>query len=135
MFCNVLEKYHSFPGFTLVLGSLFQFQSTEKPYTFLHGITTSLYLTQQWEEGHILDDTRLFGANRILSDTQAIYAPGTRKLFSYFTELLESPERSGTHILISSSMRWLPRSACNCTCVAIAIFPRGPQSLPGNAQA
>ena len=39
------------------------------------------------------------------------------------------PSDQGPTFLISSGMRRLPRSACNCTCAAIAIFPRQPQTL------
>jgi hypothetical protein len=98
MLCNVLEKNHSFPGVTLLLGGIFQYASTKQPYALLPRIVASSYLIRQWGEGHILDDTGLFGTNGLISQTQYAYLPGTSGFFSYLTELLESPKRSGTHI-------------------------------------
>ena len=96
MLCNVLEKYHSFPGFTLRLGSICQYMSAKKLYTLLIGILASSYLIRQRGEGHILDDTGLFGANRIIFQHRDVYLlSGAREFFSYLTGFLENPERSG----------------------------------------
>jgi hypothetical protein len=98
MLCNSLENYHLFPGFTLLLGSLCQYVGAKQPYAFHPGIVASLYLTQHWGEGRFLDDTELFGANGIISHQRFVLAFGSQEFFSYFTELLESPERSSTHL-------------------------------------
>jgi len=99
MLCDVLEKYHLFPGFTLLLGSIFQYVSPKQPSGLLPGIVALSSLIQQRGEGHTLDDTGSFGAKRIFHHIFGIYPlPGTPEFFSYLTELLESPERSGTHI-------------------------------------
>ena len=61
----------------------------------------SSYLVWQQREGHILDNTGLFGffgLDRIIYHNQTIYVPSTPEFFGYLTEFLESPERSGTHI-------------------------------------
>ena len=98
--CNVLEKCHSLPGFTLLLGGILQYTSpTRQQYYFGAGIAASSYFIQQWGEGHILNDTGFFGASGIISHTNGAYLlPGTLEFFSYLAVLLESPERSATHI-------------------------------------
>jgi hypothetical protein len=97
--CDALEKYHSFPGFTLLLGSLCQYVSTKQPHTLVSGIVVSSYLIQQRGEGRTLDYRGSFGANRTISRNGAIYLLlNTPEFFSYLTKFLESPERSGTHI-------------------------------------
>ena len=99
MLCDVLEKYHSFPGFTLLLGSLCQYVSAKQCYTLAAGIVVSSYLIQQQREGHILGTRGLFGDNRIISRNGAIYLLlNTPEFFSYLTKFLESSERSRTHI-------------------------------------
>jgi hypothetical protein len=99
MLCNVLDKYHSFPGFTLLLGSLCQYVGAEQPYTLGAGIVASSYLIQQQGEGHILDNTGLFGAYAITSSHEDInLLNGTEEFFRYLTEFLKSPEQSVTHI-------------------------------------
>jgi len=104
MLCNVLEKYRSFPGFTLLLGGIFQCMSVEKPYTLDAGIVASSYLIQ-WQqedlEGRILEDTGFFGVHKRMTNSRmnTLYLPpNTPGFFSYLTEFLESPEQSGTHI-------------------------------------
>ena len=99
MLYDVLEKYHLFPGLTLLLGSIFQYVSPKQPSGLLPGIVALSYVIQKWGEEHTLDDIELFGAKRIFHHISGIYPlPGTPEFFSYLTELLESPERSGTHI-------------------------------------
>jgi hypothetical protein len=91
MLCNVMEKYYSFPGFTLLLGGLCQYVGAKQPYTLCAGIEASLSLIRKQGEGYILDD---IGFEEI-DPLQGLGAP---QYFAYFIELLESPERSGTHI-------------------------------------
>jgi hypothetical protein len=99
LLCDVLEKYHSFLGFTLLLGSLCQYMSMKQPYTLGAGIASAVSYLFQQREGYIVDDIGLFGAKALIYHTQGPgYVPGTREFFSYYTELLESPERSGTYI-------------------------------------
>ena len=98
MLCGVLEKNHSSPGFTLLLGGIFQYVSTNQSFNVeaARGIVVSSYLIWRRGEGHVLDNTGLFGPNGIISRTNALYVlPGTSGFFRYLTELLESPERSG----------------------------------------
>jgi hypothetical protein len=97
MLCNVLEKYHSFPGFALLLGSLLCYTNEGQPVILLLGIITSLYLARQRGEGHILDETGFSEITGIHSNTPTIRA-GAPEFFTYFKELLESPERSGTGV-------------------------------------
>jgi hypothetical protein len=99
MLCDVLEKYNSFPGLTLLLGSIFQYVSLKQPFGLFPGIVALSYFIWKQGDGPTLDDTGSFGANRIFHHISGIYSlPGTPEFFSYLMELLESPERSGTHI-------------------------------------
>ena len=99
MLYDVLEKYHLFPGLTLLLGSIFQYVSPKQPSGLLLGIVALSYVIQKWGEEHTLDDIELYRAKRIFHHISGIYSlPGTPEFFSYLMELLESPERSGTHI-------------------------------------
>jgi len=91
--CSALEKYHSCPGFTVLLGSIlrytkFKHQSPE----FSPGLVASLYLLRREGEGDILDD---MGFSGVISSPYGL--PGTSEFFTYFEEVLENPERSGTH--------------------------------------
>ena len=98
MLCDVLEKYHSFPAFTLLLGSLFQYRDSKELDSYIaifSGIIASSYLVCQ-KEGHILQDIG-FPRVEIYSPHSYSWIRGTRQFFVYFTELLENPKRSGTH--------------------------------------
>ena len=102
MLCNVLEKRHSFPGVTLLLGSIYQYFRTKQSYYFGAGMAVSSYLIWQQGEGHILDDTGLFGPNGIISHNQTFYLPFRPSIllvFHYLAEFLHNPKRSGTHIV------------------------------------
>jgi len=93
MLYNALEKHHSSPGFTLLLGYILQYTNF-KPLLFFFpfGLVASLYLVRQQGEGHILDDMGVSGirqANAVMG--------GTLEFLFYFIEFLENPERSGTH--------------------------------------
>jgi hypothetical protein len=85
MLCEALEKYYSFPGFTLLLGSLFhtKLAGLGDPGSHLHLMEAHLYMIRHWGDGHIIEDSGF---------------PGDWDYAEYFVELLESPERSGTHI-------------------------------------
>ena len=100
MLCNVLDEHHSFPGLALLLGGLVQYVNTKQPNFVLPGIVASSYLIRWQGEGRILDDhTGLFAADGIFFQIQATHIiRETLTFFDYLTELLESPERSGTHI-------------------------------------
>ena len=91
--CDVLEKYYSFPGFTLLLGSLLHRINIKQPYVFPPGMVASLCLVRQCGGGHILDDIEFSGIDGIDS-----FLEGTRGFLTYLTQLLENPERSGTCI-------------------------------------
>ena len=92
--CDVLEKYHSFPGFALLLGSLLHpiFNTKQLP-TFPPGMVASLYLVRHRGERYILDDIGFSGISGINS-----FVPGTPEFLIYLTQLLENPERSGTQV-------------------------------------
>ena len=94
MLCDVLDKYCSCRGFTLLLGSILQFTNFQLPSSpyFPPGMVASLYLVRQKGEGHILDDTGLSG---ILSSNREL--SGTGAFLTYFMDLLRNPGRSGTH--------------------------------------
>jgi len=85
MLCEALEKYYSFPGFTLLLGSLFHTKLAGKGVlsSHLHLMEVHLYMVHHWGDGHIIEDSGF---------------PRDWDYVDYFVELLESPERSGTHI-------------------------------------
>ena len=90
---TVLEKYHSFPGFTLLLGSLLHFIiNTKQRDTYPPGMVADLYLVRRRGEGHILDDLGFFG---LITVHWHVFIAGTPVFLTYFTELLENPERSG----------------------------------------
>ena len=95
IFCNILGQYHSFPGFTPLLGSLLQCASAKRPHTLLPGIVASCHLIRKQGEGDILNDIGLVGMPVTYS---RIPAPQneTLEFIAYFAEFLENPERSGT---------------------------------------
>ena len=57
MLCIILEGNHSFPGFALLLGGIFQYVSAKQPSNITTGIKASSYLIWKRGEGHILDNT------------------------------------------------------------------------------
>jgi len=91
--CNILEKYHSFPGFALLLGSLFPSIEDIKKLTFPPGMVTYLYLVRQQGEGYLLDDIKFSGIVQVGGCVN-----GTQEFLVYLTQLLENPERAGTHV-------------------------------------
>ena len=92
--CNVLEKYCSFPGFNLLLGSLLHFaMNIKRRPIFPSGMLASVYLIRQRGGGHILDD---IGFSCICGI--AIIMQSTPKFLIYFAQLLENPEQSGTQV-------------------------------------
>jgi hypothetical protein len=86
--CNILEKYYPCPGFSLHLGGILQYRNTRKPFALLPGILAS-YLVHQPVKGQLLDV--IYSCYGFMS-----FTPHTPELFTYFAELLENPERSGT---------------------------------------
>ena len=78
--CNVLEKYHSFPGFALLLGSLLQSMNITQGYPFPLGMVTYLNLVRQRGEGHLLDDIGFSGMTEAHG-----YVTGTPKFLIYLT--------------------------------------------------
>ena len=90
--CDVLEKYHSFPGFTLLLGGLLEFtMNIKQRHTYPPAMEAYLRLVRGRGEGYILDD---MGLREIV----AIYGSklGVSEFITYLTQLLENPERAGT---------------------------------------
>ena len=92
MLCNTLEKYHSYPGFALLLGSILQYRNVKHQSIFPPGMVALLYLVRQQGEGHILDDMGLSGI--YASNSPVI---GAEAFFTYFIDLLRNTARSGTH--------------------------------------
>jgi len=90
--CNALEKYHSRPGFTLLLGSILQYTEHPSFIKISSGLAASLYLLRQEGNGDILDDMGFSGVIPTFGQPS-----GTPEFFPYFIELLENPERSGSH--------------------------------------
>ena len=91
MLCNALDKYHSCPGFTLLLGSIIHYTDLQyRDFPFPPGLVASLYLVRQQGEAHILDD---MGFSEIVATDS--YFAGTKEFLAYFI-LLENPERSGS---------------------------------------
>ena len=96
MLCNVLEKYHHFPGFALLLGGLLRYINANRSTISIHvwyGISASLYLVQK--QGHILDDVGFSGVRPLASYP---YLDAAQEFCAYFAELLKNPGRSGTHV-------------------------------------
>jgi hypothetical protein len=93
--CNVLEKYDSFPGFTLLLGSLFNFTSIKNMSIFSSppGMIAYLNLVRRRGEGYLLDAIGFSGINEAGGSMT-----GTLDFLTYLMELLENPERSGTRV-------------------------------------
>jgi hypothetical protein len=90
--CNVLEKYHSFPGFTLLLGSLFLSIKDKTLHNPPSGMIAYLNLVRRQGEGYLLDD---IGFSTIYE--AGGWSAGAPEFLTYLIELLENPERSGTH--------------------------------------
>ena len=119
--CNVLEKYHSFPGFALVLGGLLQsIMNIKERYAYPPGMIAYLHLVRRRGEGHILDD---IGFSGILAINRAI--AGTRTFLTYFAEFLENPERSGTHVFDQQRYTTAAKECLQlCLCSSL-IFSKG----------
>ena len=113
MLRNALEKYHSCPGFTLLLGSILQYRNIkQRLLLFPPGLVASLYLVRQQREGHILDDIGLSGIC-----TPTLRVTGTEEFLAYFVELLENPERSGTHAFDQQSYATAAAKECLELCL------------------
>jgi len=96
MLFNVLEKYHHFPGFALLLGALLRYTNRyESNFLIAPGISASLYLVRL-RQGHILDDVGFSGIWQTTPRSVTIQH-GTEEFLAYFAELLENPGRSGTY--------------------------------------
>jgi hypothetical protein len=96
MLCDVLGKYHHFPGFALLLGSLLGYRNRHKSKNLsAPGISASLYLVRQ---GHILDDVAFSGIWLATSRDSINNQSNIGALCAYLAELLENPGRSGTHV-------------------------------------
>jgi hypothetical protein len=99
MLCNVLEKYHHFPGFALLLGSFLWYanrDSDESIFRIASGIAASLYFVRQ-RQGDILDDVGFSGIRQTTPNGVAIQN-GIDAFCAYFAELLENPGRSGAYV-------------------------------------
>jgi len=93
MIFNALEKHHSSPGFALLLGSILEYTNLKQQFwSYPPGMVACFYLFHQQGEGHILDDMGFSGIDSTIGARI-----GTRQFLTYFIELLENPERSGTH--------------------------------------
>jgi hypothetical protein len=89
--CNILEKYHTIPGVTLLLGGLLQFiMNIKQQHIYPPGMVAYLYLVRERGEGYILDDIGFFSVHGLARQS-------THQFLTYLTQLLENPERSGTH--------------------------------------
>jgi hypothetical protein len=97
MLCNVLEKYHCFPGFALLLGSLLWYTTTDQPiFLIAPGIAASLFFVRE-QQGHILGDVGFSGVWRTTSHNYTSQM-GTEEFCAYLAELLENPGRSRTYV-------------------------------------
>ena len=91
--CDVLEKYHTIPGFTLLLGGLLQFimnMNIKEQHTYPPGMAAYLYLVRERGEGYILYDIGLSEPGD--SGIHGIAGKGTHQFLTYLTQLLENPE-------------------------------------------
>jgi len=102
MLRNTLAKYHSFPGFALLLAGLLRYMNAGGAESFFPEIVASLYLGRQQGEGHIFDDTGLSGLLESRPEAR-VCTVGALEFLTYFAELLENPERSKTHFFDSQS--------------------------------
>jgi hypothetical protein len=111
---NVLEKYHTFPGFTLLLGGLLQFIINIKPQdTYPPGMVAYLCLVRRQGEGYILDDIGFRGINGSRATL------GTPEFLTYLTQLLENPERAGTRVFDQQRYTTAAKEClqlCLCSC-------------------
>jgi len=83
MLFNTLERYHSSPGFTLILGNILQYTSLKQPSTFFPpGLVAFLYSVRQQGEGRILDDMGLSGIAAAYGEF------GAEEFLTYFKQLL-----------------------------------------------
>ena len=97
MLCNVLEKYHHFPGFALLLGGLLWYTNTNPSKTFTaRWIAAFLYFVRQ-RQRHISDDLGFSGFPKA-GFHYCILQYGTDQFCADFSELLENPGRAGTHV-------------------------------------
>ena len=94
MLSKSVEKYHSWPGFTLLLGSILHYTNMKHPsFTFPPGFVASLYMVRQRGEGHILDN---MGFSGILASNTEV--GNTSKFLAYLIEFLGNPKRSGARV-------------------------------------
>ena len=97
MLCNVLEKYHNFPGFALLLGGFLWYANRdESNFSIASGIAASLYFVRQ-RQGDILDDVGFSGIRQTTPNGVAIQN-GIDAFCAYFADFLENPGRSGTYV-------------------------------------
>ena len=121
--CNVLERHYSFPGFTLLLGSLLlSIMDIKQQHAYPPaGMVAYLCLVRQRGEGHILDDigfSGIFGTHRSIT--------GTLEFLTYLAELLGNPERSGTHVFDQQRHTTAAKEClqlCLCSCHEGAMEP------------
>ena len=117
MLYHALEKYHSCPGFTLLVGSLLQYRHVNhhcQSWRYPLGLFASLYLVRQQGEGNILDDM----AFSAIQQPSYLEVSGARHFLPYFKTLLESPERSGIYALdqwryVAAAKECLQLCLCN----------------------
>ena len=118
MLYNVLEKYHHFPGFALLLGSfLWYANKNESIFSIASGIAASLYFIHQ-QQGDVLDDVGFSGIWQTTPNGVAIQN-GIDAFCAYFAELLENPRRSGTYIFdqqqyVTAAKECLKLCLCCC---------------------
>jgi len=114
MLFNALKKYHSCPGFALLLGSILNYKNLHhQPFGFPPGLVASLYLVHQQGQGHVLTDLSFSG---ITGSNGEI--PRDSNFLTYFIELLEDPERLGSrafdqHRYASAAKECLQLCLCN----------------------
>ena len=122
--CNVLEKYHSFPGFALLLGSLLQSMGTTRRHFFPPGMVAYLNLVCRRGEGYLLDDMGFSG----IFDTHGCVV-GTQEFLTYLTRLLENPERSGTHIFDQQRYTTAAKECLELCLCSYHHFSKGPMAF------
>ncbi|KIM37588.1 hypothetical protein M413DRAFT_30784 [Hebeloma cylindrosporum] len=96
--CNVLEKYHSFPGFALLLGVVHWYTKPKRKKCHVREELSSWYLVRyrSLREGAILN---AIGYNGILKFDGGFCSKLTfKEILAYFADSLENPVRSGPQI-------------------------------------
>jgi len=122
--CNALEGYHSLPGFNLLLGGLLQFiMHIKQQHFYPPGMVAYLCLVCWQGEGYIFDDIGFCGIGA--PDLQVGFISGTLQFLLYLRQLLENPERAGTHVFDQHRYKTAARECLQLCLCSHRYFSKG----------